>query len=74
MQNKHTPQDKNSNFFKSLNNMGKTYTLKVFTAGVNGQWIMNEMYSGLREAEYIEFMQDVFAEYDNCECIVMPEK
>lgn len=54
--------------------MGKTYTLKVFTAGVNGQWIMNEMYSGLREAEYIEFMQDVFAEYDNCECIVMPEK
>ena len=27
MQNKHTPQDKNSNFFKSLNNMEKTLNM-----------------------------------------------
>ena len=74
MQNKHTPQDKNSNFFKSLNNMEKTYTLKIYTAGVNGQWIMADMYSGLRMAECTEHMNDAFVDFDYCECIVTPEK
>ena len=54
--------------------MEKTFTLKVFTAGVSGQWIMVEQYSGLKRSEYIDFMDGVFAEYEHCECIVTPEK
>ena len=54
--------------------MEKTYTLKIYTAGVNGQWIMTDMYSGLRMAECTEHMNDAFVDFGYCECIVMPEK
>lgn len=57
-----------------MKTMEKTYTLKIYAPGVNGQWILVESYNGLSKEKREEYMDQAFSMYDYCECIAGIER